>query len=89
MSVLRQAVVFLLFASPAIAQSLAFETISVRPARSSDPRDMRIRANHRTGRDFVLLGMSRASALARRITFWRASMSASTGALLTSSRALA
>jgi uncharacterized protein (TIGR03435 family) len=43
MSVLRKAVVFLLFAVPAFAQSPAFETISVTPARSGDPRTMRLR----------------------------------------------
>jgi uncharacterized protein (TIGR03435 family) len=43
MSVLRKAVVFLLFALPAFAQSQAFEVISVKPARSGDPRNMRMR----------------------------------------------
>ncbi len=43
MSVLCKAVVFLLLASPAVAQSQPFEAISIKPARSSDPRDMRMR----------------------------------------------
>ena len=43
MSVLCKAVVFLLLASPAIAQSQGFEMISIEPARSGDPRDMRLR----------------------------------------------
>src|SRR5438046_2438245 len=43
MSVLCKAVVFLLLALPAVAQSQAFEVISIKPARSGDPRDMRMR----------------------------------------------
>jgi uncharacterized protein (TIGR03435 family) len=43
MSVLGKAVVFLLLASPAIAQSQAFEVISIKPARSGDPRNPRMR----------------------------------------------
>src|SRR4051812_23506376 len=43
MSVLCKAVVFLLVASPAVAQSQAFEAISIKPARSADPRNMRMR----------------------------------------------
>ena len=43
MSVLCKAVVFLLFALPAVAQSQAFEVISIKPARSGDPRNMRMR----------------------------------------------
>src|SRR5437773_12387163 len=43
MSVLCKAVVFLLSALPAVAQSQAFEVISIKPARSGDPRDMRMR----------------------------------------------
>ena len=43
MSVLCKAVVFLLSALPAIAQSQAFEVISITPARSGDPHTMRIR----------------------------------------------
>jgi uncharacterized protein (TIGR03435 family) len=43
MSVWRKAVVFLLFAVPAFAQSPVFEMISVKPARSDDPRNMRMR----------------------------------------------
>src|SRR5919197_302863 len=43
MSVLCEAVIFLLLALPAIAQSQAFEAISIAPARSSDPRNMRMR----------------------------------------------
>ena len=43
MSVLCKAVVFLLLASPAVAQSQAFEVISIKPARSGDPRNMRMR----------------------------------------------
>jgi len=43
MSVLRKSVVFLLFAFPAFAQSQAFEVISVKPARSGDPGNMRVR----------------------------------------------
>jgi hypothetical protein len=43
MSVLCRAVVFLLLAVPAVAQSQAFEVISIKPARSADPRNMRMR----------------------------------------------
>jgi uncharacterized protein (TIGR03435 family) len=43
MSVLCRAVVFLLLALPAVAQSQAFEVISIKPARSADPRNMRMR----------------------------------------------
>src|SRR5213594_3939959 len=43
MSVLCKAVVFLLLDSPAVAQSQALEVISIKPARSGDPRDMRLR----------------------------------------------
>lgn len=43
MSVLCEAVVFLLLALPAVAQSQAFEAISIKPAPSGDPRNMRIR----------------------------------------------
>ena len=43
MSVLCKAVAFLLLALPAVAQSQAFEVISIKPARSGDPRDMRMR----------------------------------------------
>jgi len=41
--VLCEAVVFLLLALPAVAQSQAFEVISIKPARSGDPRNMRMR----------------------------------------------
>ena len=43
MSVLCKSVVFLLLALPAIAQSQAFEVISIKPGRSSDPRNTRMR----------------------------------------------
>src|SRR6186997_2629588 len=43
MSKLCQAVVFLLLAWPAVAQSQTFEAVSIKPARSGDPRSMRIR----------------------------------------------
>src|SRR5438034_2294276 len=43
MSVLCEAVVFLLLALPAIAQSQAFDVISIKAARSGDPRNMRMR----------------------------------------------
>ena len=43
MSVLCKAVVFLLLALPAVAQSQAFEAISIEAARSGDPRNMRLR----------------------------------------------
>jgi uncharacterized protein (TIGR03435 family) len=43
MSVLWKVVVFLLLAVPAVAQSQAFEVLSIKPARSGDPRDMRMR----------------------------------------------
>ena len=43
MSALRQAFVYLLVVLPAVAQSQAFATITVRPARSSDPRNARVR----------------------------------------------
>ena len=42
MSVLRQVVVYMLLALPAVAQSASFATITIKPARSSDPRDARI-----------------------------------------------
>ena len=43
MSALCEAVVFLLLALPAVAQSQAFEVISIKLARSGDPRNMRMR----------------------------------------------
>ena len=43
MSVLRKAVVVLLFALPAIAQSQTFEVIAIKPARSGEARDTRMR----------------------------------------------
>src|SRR5687767_12794030 len=43
MSALRKAVVFVLLALPAVAQSQAFEAISIKPARSADPRNTRMR----------------------------------------------
>ena len=43
MSMLCKAVVFLLLALPAIAQSQAFDVISIKAARSGDPRNMRMR----------------------------------------------
>ena len=43
MSVLCKAVVFLLLASPVVAQSQTFEEISIKLARSADPRIMRMR----------------------------------------------
>src|SRR5688572_12866742 len=43
MSMFYKAVVFLLLAAPAIAESQAFEAISIKPARSGDPRNMRMR----------------------------------------------
>ena len=43
MFVLCEAVVFLLLAVPAVAQSQAFEAISIKPARSGDPNNMRMR----------------------------------------------
>ena len=39
MSVFCQAVVYLLVALPAVAQSQAFATITIKPARSADPRN--------------------------------------------------
>jgi hypothetical protein len=42
MSAFCQAVVYLLLALPAIAQSQAFEAITIKPARSADPRNMRM-----------------------------------------------
>lgn len=39
----KAAVVFLFLALPAVAQAQAFEVISIRPARSGDPREMRMR----------------------------------------------
>src|SRR5436189_5970151 len=42
MSVLCKAVLFLLVAWPAVAQS-KFEVVSIKPARSGDPRTMRMR----------------------------------------------
>src|SRR5688572_19149454 len=43
MLTVRAAVVFLLLAVPAVAQAPAYTAISIAPARSSDPRDMRMR----------------------------------------------
>src|SRR6266536_3677390 len=43
MSKLCEAVLFLLLALPAVGQSQAFEVISIKPARSGDPRNMRLR----------------------------------------------
>jgi uncharacterized protein (TIGR03435 family) len=43
MSKLCEVVVFLLLASPAVAQSQAFEVVSIKPAGSGDPRNMRMR----------------------------------------------
>src|SRR5207249_9070767 len=42
MSVFCQAVVYLLVALPAVAQSQAFATITIKPARSADPRNARV-----------------------------------------------
>jgi uncharacterized protein (TIGR03435 family) len=42
MSVFRQAVAYLLVAMPAVAQSQAFATITIKPARSADPRNARV-----------------------------------------------
>ena len=42
MSVFCQAVVYLLVALPAVAQSQAFATIAIKPARSADPRNARV-----------------------------------------------
>jgi uncharacterized protein (TIGR03435 family) len=42
MSVFCQAVVYLLVALPAVAQSQAFATITIKPARSDDPRNARV-----------------------------------------------
>lgn len=43
MSVLYRAVFVLLLASPVVAQSPAFEEVSIRPAQGGDPRSMRMR----------------------------------------------
>lgn len=42
MSVFCQAVVYLLLALPAVAQSQAFEVITIKPDRSGEPRNMRM-----------------------------------------------
>ncbi|MGB9455063.1 MAG: TIGR03435 family protein [Bryobacteraceae bacterium] len=42
MSVFCQAVVYLLVALPAVAQSQAFATITIKPARSANPRNARV-----------------------------------------------
>src|SRR5262249_41268459 len=42
MSLFCKAVVYLLLASPALAQSQAFAKITIRPASSADPRNMRV-----------------------------------------------
>src|SRR5579862_3405257 len=42
MSLFCRAVGFLLVALPAVAQSQAFATITIRPARSADPRNARM-----------------------------------------------
>jgi hypothetical protein len=44
MPVFRQAVICLLVALPAVAQSQAFATIIIKPARSADPRTARLQA---------------------------------------------
>jgi uncharacterized protein (TIGR03435 family) len=41
-SVFREAVVYLLVAQPAFAQSHAFAKITIKPARSADPRNARV-----------------------------------------------
>jgi uncharacterized protein (TIGR03435 family) len=43
MSVFCRSVVYLLLALPAVAQSQAFATIAINPARSADPRDEHVR----------------------------------------------
>src|SRR5579862_8256410 len=43
MSVLGQAAVWLLVALPTAAQPAAFETITIKTARSADPRNARVR----------------------------------------------
>src|SRR5258708_1573873 len=42
MSVFCQAIVYLLVASPSVAQSQAFATITIKPAHSADPRNARV-----------------------------------------------
>src|SRR5678810_352083 len=42
MSLFCQAAVYLLLALPAVAQSQAFGTIAIKPARSADARDTRV-----------------------------------------------
>jgi len=42
MSVFCQAIVYLLVASPAVAQSQAFATITIKPAHSADSRNARV-----------------------------------------------
>src|SRR5436309_16041718 len=42
MSVFCQAIVYLLVASPAVAQSQAFATITIKPASSADSRNARV-----------------------------------------------
>src|ERR1035441_686702 len=42
MSVFCRSVVYLLVALPAVAQSQAFATITIKPARSADPRNARV-----------------------------------------------
>ena len=42
MSLFRQAAVYLMLALPAVAQSQAFATITIKPARSADARNTRM-----------------------------------------------
>ena len=42
MSLFRQAAVYLMLALPAVAQSQAFATITIKPARSADVRNTRM-----------------------------------------------
>jgi uncharacterized protein (TIGR03435 family) len=46
MSVFCQAVAYLLVALPAVVQSQAFATITIKPVRSADPRNARVQVRH-------------------------------------------
>jgi uncharacterized protein (TIGR03435 family) len=56
MSLFFRAGVYLLVALPAVAQSQAFETITIKPARSADPRDER--AQVLPGGEWIASGIS-------------------------------
>jgi hypothetical protein len=65
MSALCEAVVFLLLALPAIGHSQAFEVISIKPACSGDPRNMRMRVLPNGDLNASAMRLSRVTPLSR------------------------